>query len=92
MQLFSQRTHGAPTAAVRHVGDLGNIEAVDGVPTVVNVVDDKITLEPGAENGILGKAIVVHAGEDDLGLGGDAGSLATGNAGARRACGVIVAA
>ena len=38
---------------------------------------------------VLGKAIVVHAGEDDLGLGGDDGSLATGNAGGRRACGVI---
>ena len=38
---------------------------------------------------VLGKAIVVHAGEDDLGLGGDDGSLATGNAGGRMACGVI---
>ena len=38
---------------------------------------------------LAGKAIVVHAGEDDLGLGGDDGSLRTGNAGARRACGVV---
>ena len=38
---------------------------------------------------LAGKAIVVHAGEDDLGLGGDDGSLATGNAGGRKACGVI---
>ncbi len=31
----------------------------------------------------------VHALADDLGLGGDAGSLSTGNAGSRLACGVI---
>ena len=38
---------------------------------------------------IGGKSIVIHAGEDDLGLGGDMESLNTGNAGARRACGII---
>ena len=41
-------------------------------------------------NTIAGRAIVVHAGEDDLGLGGNPGSVASGNAGSRVACGVIV--
>ena len=45
-----------------------------------------VSLKAGNEDNILGRAIVVHAGEDDLGLGGDEGSLATGNAGARVAC------
>lgn len=31
----------------------------------------------------------LHAGEDDLGQGGDAGSLASGNAGPRLACCII---
>ena len=30
---------------------------------------------------VVNRAIVVHAGEDDLGRGGDAESLKTGNAG-----------
>jgi len=41
---------------------------------------------------IAGRAIVIHAGSDDLGTGtGDAeeGSKKTGNAGGRVACGVI---
>ena len=38
---------------------------------------------------MAGRGIVVHAGEDDLGLGGDDGSKKTGNAGARAACGTI---
>ena len=41
------------------------------------------------ERSIIGRAIVVHQGTDDLGLGGSPGSKTTGNAGARVACGVI---
>ena len=50
-------------------------------------MDSQATLT--GEYSILGKAIVVHEGEDDKGLGGDAGSLATGNAGARAGCCLI---
>ena len=37
----------------------------------------------------MGRSVVVHAKEDDLGLGHDKGSLTTGNAGTRIGCGVI---
>lgn len=40
-------------------------------------------------NTIAGRAIVVHEGEDDLGQGGDEGSMTTGNAGGRLVCGII---
>ena len=40
-------------------------------------------------HGIIGRTVVLHSAKDDLGLGGDEGSLKTGNSGSRIACGVI---
>lgn len=80
--------HGAPESTVRHVGDLGNIEAsADGGVTKVCIQDSRISL--AGPNSILGRTLVVHADPDDLGRGGHELSLTTGNAGARIACGVI---
>ena len=41
------------------------------------------------ENSILEKSLVVHEDEDDLGTQGNNGSMNTGNAGRRLACGII---
>jgi Cu-Zn family superoxide dismutase len=82
------RSHGAPTDVNRHVGDLGNVVADMTGQAVVEFLDDRIKLR-GCKYNIIGRSVVVHAKEDDLGRGGDAESLRTGNAGARVACGVI---
>ncbi|XP_026744444.1 superoxide dismutase [Cu-Zn] [Trichoplusia ni] len=80
--------HGAPDSAIRHVGDLGNIEAdADGAVAKVCIQDSKISLV--GPNSIVGRTLVVHADPDDLGIGGHELSKSTGNAGARLACGVI---
>ncbi|GJQ69068.1 Sod [Trypoxylus dichotomus] len=81
------KDHGGPEADVRHVGDLGNIEAGDDGIAKVKICDSVISLE-GPHN-IIGRTLVVHADPDDLGLGGHELSKTTGNAGARCACGVV---
>jgi Cu-Zn family superoxide dismutase len=69
--------HGAPDKMPHHAGDLGNITVgADGTGTLT------LTLK-GTVAGVVGKAVVVHAGQDDL-----TGQPA-GNSGARAACGVI---
>jgi len=82
------KTHGAPTADERHVGDLGNVIVKDQNADTEYSIDDKLVSLIGA-NSVIGRSIVVHADEDDLGLGGHAQSKTTGNAGGRVACGVI---
>ncbi|KAM1040481.1 hypothetical protein TB2_029322 [Malus domestica] len=82
-----QLTHGAPEDEIRHAGDLGNIIAnADGVAEAT-IVDNQIPLT--GPNAIIGRALVVHELEDDLGKGGHELSLSTGNAGGRLACGVV---
>ncbi|KAG1772454.1 superoxide dismutase [Suillus occidentalis] len=81
------KTHGAPSDSVRHVGDLGNIESDEYGTATVALKDSFISLNGPLS--IVGRAVVVHAGIDDLGKGNNEESLKTGNAGGRAACGVI---
>ena len=81
------KTHGGPHDENRHVGDLGNIET-DAQGNSKGSVDDKFIKLIGPES-VIGRTVVVHAGTDDLGKGGNEESLKTGNAGPRPACGVI---
>ncbi|KAF8357930.1 hypothetical protein PRIPAC_92925 [Pristionchus pacificus] len=81
------RNHGAQNAAVRHRGDLGNIESPNAGPTNIQMRDAFLTLN--GRMSIVGRALVVHERPDDLGLGGTDASRTTGDAGARWACGII---
>ncbi|XP_028756902.1 superoxide dismutase [Cu-Zn], chloroplastic [Neltuma alba] len=83
----NNKTHGAPEDEVRHAGDLGNIVAnADGIAEAT-ITDNQIPLI--GPNSVVGRALVVHELEDDLGKGGHELSLTTGNAGGRLACGVV---
>jgi len=79
--------HAARESADRHVGDLGNVEANANGIVSTSYSDTVINLF-GARS-IIGRAIVLHSGEDDLGLTDHPDSKKTGNAGGRLACGII---
>ena len=70
-----------------HVGDLGNIIANSKGVAKFSIKAKRINLQ--GPTSIVGRAVVVHEDEDDLGKGGDEESLKTGNAGNRAGCGVI---
>lgn len=72
---------------MRHVGDLGNVMASNEGFAQTKDTDEVITLT--GSRSIVGRAVVVHEKEDDLGQGGHPDSKKTGNAGGRVACGVI---
>ncbi len=73
--------HGAPGSAERHAGDFGNIVADASGQARMDRVDATISFD--GPNSILNRAVIVHAGADDL------TSQPAGNAGPRAACGKI---
>jgi Cu-Zn family superoxide dismutase len=69
----------------RHAGDMCNEIHSNKYGVVKHkYVDHLIHVDD-----ILGRSVVIHSGRDDLGRGGDAESLISGNAGSRIACAVI---
>lgn len=66
------------------MGDLGNIVADAGGRANVDVIAAGVSLALMGPGSIDGRAIVIHAKEDDF-------SDPVGNSGARVACGVIEA-
>ncbi len=73
--------HGAPDAADRHAGDLGNLEADASGKARLEWTDKVMKL--AGKNSIVGYAVIVHEKADDL------KTQPTGDAGGRLACGVI---
>lgn len=75
-----KKPHGAPDAAERHAGDLGNLEADSTGKAHLELKDSMLKLS--GEDSILGRGVIVHEKADDW-------SQPTGNAGGRLACGVV---
>lgn len=77
--------HGRVGQGEHHAGDSDNITAdADGNATVQGWLEGA-TVGDGAATDIVGKAVIVHADEDDY------ATQPTGDAGDRLACGVIAA-
>ena len=77
----TKQPHAARDAEARHVGDLGNLVADNNGRAQLSYLDSKLTLS--GPNSIVGRAVIVHAGRDDL------KSQPSGDAGGRVACGAI---
>jgi len=82
------KSHGGPSDKNRHIGDLGNIVVSEDGTANGRIVDSMIKLR-GVKSNIIGRGLIIHADEDDLGKGGKPDSLITGHAGKRIACAVI---
>lgn len=87
------KTHGGRHDKNSHAGDLGNITANKMKRSRGTFTVDKITMF--GKRSIIGRSVIVHDGEDDLGKGEDSiyglegASLINGNAGRRLDCAVI---
>ncbi|XP_074518397.1 copper chaperone for superoxide dismutase [Halichoeres trimaculatus] len=80
----SGKQHGGPGDSERHAGDLGNIVAGPDGRASFRLEDGQLKVWE-----VIGRSLVVDAGEDDLGRGGHLLSRQTGNSGERLACGII---
>ena len=83
------KLHGGPEDSKnnRHVGDLGNIYS-NKKKISKHIFRDKLIKLRGKYS-IIGRAVVIHQDEDDLGKGNYKDSKTTGHAGKRLACAVI---
>ncbi|MGB8337575.1 MAG: superoxide dismutase family protein [Burkholderiales bacterium] len=79
----ANKAHGAHMGE-RHGGDLGNLTANAAGMANLNLDVDGIALNSSSANGIVNRAVIVHADPDDL------KTQPAGNSGKRIACGIIV--
>jgi Cu-Zn family superoxide dismutase len=79
--------HGGRESNERHVGDLGNLEGDENGYCEFSFTDRLVKIY--GYTSVIGRSVIVHEDEDDLGLGGHSDSLTTGHAGKRVVCGVI---
>jgi Cu-Zn family superoxide dismutase len=70
----THKKHGLPGAPERHFGDLGNLQVAQDGTGVLDITIPDATLSKDDRLSLLGKALVIHRGEDKgTGKSGDAG-------------------
>ncbi len=74
--------HGSPDVPMHHAGDFGNMTVGGEGHGHLELDTTMLTVPPG-DHSVVGRAIVVHAKEDDM------HTQPTGNAGGRIGCGVV---
>jgi len=78
------KQHGGLYDVNSHAGDLGNIKTDMNGRAFGKMITSKFNLRE-----IVGRSIIVHLDEDDLGKGPYEDSLTTGHSGKRIGCGII---
>ena len=78
----SHAEHGSPDVPMHHAGDFGNMTVGEEGHGHLELDTTMLTVVPG-DRSVVGRAIVVHAKEDDM------HTQPTGNAGARIGCGAV---
>ena len=58
------KPHAGPDSPERHVGDFGNLEAAADGKAHYSRVDNLVAMS--GPHSVIGRAIIIHAGEDDL--------------------------
>ena len=81
------KTHGGLNEKNSHMGDLGNINVNKNGKVKCSLIANNLRLT--GKYSVIGRSVVIHEDEDDLGKGDNKDSLKTGNAGKRIACGII---
>ena len=77
-----KHTHGSYRSKERHTGDLGNVQMIQ------KRCKKTYTIKSSVKD-LLGRSLIIHGDEDDLGKGGFEDSKVTGHSGARIACAII---
>lgn len=76
--------HGGLDDTESHAGDFGNIIVGEKGQCHVHIITSKVLLKD-----LIGRMLIIHADEDDLGRGNFSDSKTTGHAGDRIACAII---
>jgi superoxide dismutase, Cu-Zn family len=82
-------SHGGLNEPRAHSGDLGNLVVDENGECSVSFVARFVSLLPNSPHSIIGRSLVVHSQEDDLGRGSFPDSTTTGHSGGRLLYGII---